>query len=328
MNINNLNSLFYSKVDEVFKSTGLADFFIKIDPIQSALAAKIENLIPKNNIRVKELGSGADLTRWQIISKLKLERKWQVILTDFTGKSIPDVKALDVSENFHIRSEKYDLLNPTPLLKEKDRYDAILATYVFDSIWFPQDAHYEKLGNDWQKSTYNIEVNESYPKRKLLLKALLNGSSMKSMKIEQFQYIFIKKRQDSVNINKVPYGEIISKYYKNESKVSLNFPGGIINYVQEAFERQISYGGIFIVGDMAVNTKKELMADYLTSGKVAKFKVEDYGLAAFILSQKGFDVELVTVEDFIKNSGYEVPLKVRDHWIMTVKKPRKSLLGK
>ena len=84
---------------------------------------------------------------------------------------------------------------------------------------------------------------------------------------------------------------------------------------------------------MAVNTKKEFMADYLTSGKVAKFKVEDYGLAAFILKQNGFDVELVTVEDFISvacnsiiynavinNSGYEIPLKVRDHWIMIVKK--------
>ena len=320
MDINNLNSLFYSKVDEVFKSSGLADFFTKIEPIQSALATKIEKLIPKKLIRVKELGSGADLTRWKIISKLRLKSKWQVILTDFSDKSIPNEKILSVRENFHIRSEKHDLLNPVPLLKEKDRYDAILATYVFDSIWFPQDAHYEKLGNDWYKTIYNLEVDKSYPKRKLLLKALKNDSSNESMQIEQFQHIFIKKRQDKVDINKVPYGGLISNYYKNKHKVSLNFPGGLINVIQEIFEKQISKGGVFIVGDMAVNTKKELMDDYGTSGKVAKFKVEDYGLAAIILRQKGIDVELVTVEDFIKNSGYEVPLKVRDHWIMSVRK--------
>ena len=136
MDINNLNSLFYSKVDNVWSDSGLADFFTKIEPIQTALAEKIVNLIPKEFIRVKELGSGADLTRWEIISKLKLKGRWQVTLTDFSDKSIPSVKTFKDSENFLFGSEKYNLLNPTPRLVKKDRYDAILATYVFDSIFF------------------------------------------------------------------------------------------------------------------------------------------------------------------------------------------------
>lgn len=330
--INNLNTLFYSKVDNVWSDSGLADFFTKIEPIQTALAEKIEKLIPKNFIRVKELGSGADLTRWEIISKLKLKKIWQVTLTDFSDKSIPSVKTLSESKNFHFRSEKYNLLNPTPRLVKKNRYDAILATYVFDSIWFPEDFHYEKIKNTWHKTTYKLDVSKSYPKRNLLLKALENPSSIKSMQIDQFQYIYIKKKKAIVDINNLPYGGIISKYYAKKSKVSLNFPGGLIKKVIEAFEKQISPDGAFIIGDMAVNSKKGFtpkdspndkviyMTDYLTSGKVAKFKVEDYGLAAIILKLKGFDVGLETVEDFIKNSGYEIPIKVRDHWIMTIRK--------
>lgn len=332
MDINNLNSLFYSRVDNVWSDSGLADFFTKIEPIQSALAEKIENLIPKKFIRVKELGSGADLSRWEIISKLKLKRKWNVILTDFSEKSIPSVKTLSESKNFHFSSEKYNLLNQFPLLKKRDRYDVILATYVFDSIWFSQDNHYEKLGNIWHKTTYKLDIDKNYPKRKLLSKALKKTSSIKSTQIDQFQHIKIERKVDTIDINKVPYGGKISKYYKNKSKIRLNFPGGLINKIIEAFERQLTPSGLFIIGDMAINSKKGFipkdspndkfiyMTDYMTSGKVAKFKVEDYGLAALILKQKGFDVELETVEDFIKNSGYEIPLKVRDHWIMTIKR--------
>lgn len=143
--LNKINSLFYSSIDEAFGSSGLADFFIKIEPIQIAIARKIEELIPKTIIRVKELGSGKDLTRWEIISKQKSKRKWDVILSDFSEKSLPDLRKIKKSENFRFSTEKLDLLAPFKRLKTKDKVDVMLITYGFDSVWFPEDAHLEKI---------------------------------------------------------------------------------------------------------------------------------------------------------------------------------------
>jgi hypothetical protein len=160
---------------------------------------------------------------------------------------------------------------------------------------------------------------------------LETGLSNKNLQREDFQHISIKKKLIKVDIDLVQYGKVISDYYVRKSKVDVNFPGGLIKKVVEAFETQITPGGAFIIGDMAVNGregfvtnglpngKSLFMDDYMTSGEVAKFKVEDYGLAKVILESYGFDVELVTVEDFIKNSGYEVPLSVKDHWMMTIR---------
>ncbi|MCH7641166.1 hypothetical protein IID22_03145 [Patescibacteria group bacterium] len=312
--LNKINSLFYSSVDEAFENTGLADFFIKIEPIQIAIAKKIEELIPKTTIRIKELGSGKDLTRWEIISKQKSKRKWDVILSDFSANTLPDLKRIKKSENFRFSTEKLDLLRPFKRLTEKEKVDVILTTYTFDSIWFAEDFHYEKLKNKWYVTKYKVEVDEKNTK-----------------KLSDFKKIRIKKRLSKIKIEDEKYGDVISKYYSHKSKVSINFPGGLIDKIKEAFEKQITKTGIFIIGDMAVDNRQGrisedspngdplFMKDYATSGKVAKFKVEDYGLAKIILESEGFNVELESVEDFIKNSGYEIPLEVKDHFLMVIK---------
>lgn len=330
--INQLNFLLYSRVEDVFSKSGLADFFTKIEPVQIALAKKIEELIPKESIRIKELGAGADLTRWEIILGFDSKRKWQVILTDFSDNSIPDISLLAPGKNFTFTTEQYNLLDPLPPLKRKDKVDVILTTYVFDSIWFPQDAHLEKVDNKWYRAKYKITVDNNYSRKKLLSEALKIGYSPKALQTKDFQYICIEKGLDEVNIDVLQYGKVISKYYAHKSKVSLNFPGGLIKKLSEAFENQISSGGVFIIGDMAVNNpagfipkdspndKNIYMKDYATSGKAAKFKVEDYGIAQIILESVGFKVEVETVEDFIAKSGYEIPLRVKDHLIMIVKR--------
>ena len=312
--INKFNSYFYSSLDDVYKESGLADFFTKIEPIQTALAKKIEKLINKQEISIIELGTGKDISRWQIISGHAI-KKWVVKLTDFTDNSLPMIDEVSQRKNFDFSTKKIDLLKPFITAREKNKVDVILATYVFDSIWFQKDLHLEKKNGKWYQAKYK-----------------LTGSFTKKMSISDFQKIEIEKRLEEVDIGKFEYGEIIAKYYSNKKTISLNFPGGLINKVVEAFDKQIAPGGAFINGDMAVNDKKGFiqkdtpsgkdfyMEDYFTSGKAAKFKLEDYGLAREVLETKGFKVELETVEDFVKDSGYQIPLAVKDHWIMVVKK--------
>ena len=312
--INKFNYHFYSRVDDVYKESGLADFFTKIEPIQIALAKKIEKLINKQEISIIELGTGKDFSRWQIISR-HANKKWVVKLTDFTDNSLPMIKEVYQRRNIGFSAKKIDLLKPFITAREKDKVDAILATYVFDSIWFQKDLHLEKKNGRWYQAKYK-----------------LTGIFTKKMSIPDFEKIKIEKRLEEVDVGKFEYGEIIAKYYANKKNIRLNFPGGLIGKIVEAFKKQISPGGVFINGDMAVNDKKGFiprdtpsgkdyyMEDYFTSGKAAKFKLEDYGLAREVLESEGFKVELETVEDFVKNSGYQIPLVVKDHWIMIVKR--------
>lgn len=152
--------------------------------------------------------------------------------------------------------------------------------------------------------------------------------------INDFQGVRIDKRLEKVNLINLDFGKYISKYYAHKTNVIINFPGGLIKKVVEAFEKQITKAGVFIIGDMAIdnpegkilqdspNGDPVYMKDYATSGKVAKFKVEDYGLAKIILESEGFSVELETVEDFIENAGYEIPLEVKDHFILSIREYR------
>lgn len=310
--LNKINSLFYSSVDKPFENTGLADFFVKIEPIQIALAKKIEELIPKTTIRIKELGSGKNTSRWEIISKSDSKRKWDVILSDFSTNTLPDIIRIKRSKNFRFSTEKFDLLRPFKSLTEEEKVDVILTTYGFDSIWFAEDVHLEKIKNVWYRAKYKISPLEN------------------AREIADFQEIKIERKLEKVNLKNFEFGEHISEYYSHKNNVIVNFPGGLIKKVSEAFKTQIAPGGVFIIGDMAVNNRQGriikdspngdpvYMKDFKTSGKVAKFKVEDYGLAKIILETKGFNVELESVEDFIKNSGYEIPLEVKDHFVMVI----------
>ncbi len=312
--INDMNKFLYSNVENVFEESGLADFFTKIEPLQIALAKKTEQLIHNKKIRLEELGSGTDLTRWEIISGLKSSKKWEVILTDFSENTLPDVSKLNKKGNYSFVTKKLNLLDKLIALNPEDKVDVILATYTFDSIWFSEDLHIEKKLNKWFYTIYKL-------------------SSLKNIKdINGLAHVKIEKKLIGLDMAKHVFGNLISEYYSHKKNIKINFPGGLISKVEEAFGKQIATNGIFIIGDMAVNNTDGLipattagedpiyMEDYATSGKVAKFKVEDYGLAKKILETLRYKVELETVEQFIKNSGYKIPLEVKDHWIMIVRR--------
>jgi hypothetical protein len=316
--INKFNKLFYSKVENAFVKGVLADFFTKIEPVQYSLANLIVKSVKKNPIRVLEIGCGPDTARWKMINDILNDKHLEVRLTDFSSNVLPDIGKLNNAKHKYSAS-KLNLLRGLKKLPQSSKYDVIIATYVFDSIWFPEDAHYEKKSDNWYKADYRVIINDSF-----LKKIQLN--------IKDFNNIKIHKKLVKVDITSEKYGNIIKNYYKHIRELQINFPGGLIKKVIEAFENQLQNKGVFVIGDMAVasksghtetttnNEKPFYMEDYETSGKVAKFKIEDYGLAKLILEKKGFKVELDTVEDFIRNSGYEIPLHIRDHLIIVITK--------
>jgi len=324
--INNYNSLFYSSVKDAFLEGQLADFFVKIDAISLAFAKKIEKLIPKDQVRVLELGTGSHFSRWEAIRNEETKKKWEVVLTDFTLNSLP--KVIKSTSQFSFKAKKLDVLKPFP----KNSVDVVLTTYGFDSVWFPEDIHLERKDGKWYEGRYKFEV--SGKRKKMILEALAKGRSL-GLFLTDFENISIRKKLFPTDLSQVKYKKQIEEYYP-AGDIKINFPGGLLAKVDEAFEKMIAPGGVFITGDMAVNSKKGVipknnymgeveMKDYMTSGKVAKFKVEDYGLAKKILEKKGYRVELVTVEEFIAKSGQEIPLRVVDHLVMVVK--RTSLGG-
>lgn len=323
--INRYNSLFYSKTQHPFSESGLADFFTNTRFIQEALKTFIEKNIDKKNIKILELGCGSDLSRWKTIISLPSTKNWEVTLTDFSKKILPDVTTLQ-SKNFSFQTSEIDLLKP--LCKQvENTFDVVLSTYTFDSVWGKEDIHLEKRGKTWSYALYDLEVIPKYRRT-----FSLNDSKKTKYEIKDFEKIAITKQLLPLNIMHFKYGKIIHEYYKQKTFVNINFPGNLIEKIDEFFAKSINRNGLFITGDIAVvektgkTTKRYStdtvfgMDDYMTSGKVAKFKIEDYGLAKVILEEKGYKVDLMYLEEFLKKNGQKIPFPLSDHVFLIVRK--------
>jgi len=115
-----------------------ADFLVTNVPIQLAIRHWIEKLCHHDPIRVLELGSGGRPTRWQIMSNSNLNRVWDITMSDFSLAVLP--KQSELPQTNHI-SCTLGIMNLLTSPYPKHIYDVILATYVFDSIWFEEDRY-------------------------------------------------------------------------------------------------------------------------------------------------------------------------------------------
>lgn len=325
--LNTINYLFYSHCPAAFDNSGPANFFVRIAPIQIALKNKIEATIKRDTIYLKELASGASFDRWQTIQELPTNKKWEIMLTDFSQNSLPVVKSLK-SDSYSFKTKIENLNSPLQDIKQGKKYDVVLTTYGFDSVWLPEDVHYEKKKGDWFKSKYFLQVKNIRLRDKI--DGVLKGSRSSAFEISELSSLKVKKVLQKINILDEPFGDMISKYYAKKENIKINFPGGMIQKTKEAFDKQIEGKGLFIIGDLAVSDRsgytKRLslenglaMEDYLEVGKVAKCKVEDYGLAKKILEIEGFRVEIINLMDFIsQNTKEEPPINIVDHVFLIV----------
>lgn len=233
MSLHNLhNQAIYAQ-----NSTAAADFLAVNKPVQIALKHWLELLCDTDPIQVLELGSSSRPDRWQTIAKLPTTRSWQITLSDFSLDALPEAKFLTNTTCFYYAHKKLDLLSDS---LPTHRYSAVLATYVFDAIWFPQD-----------------------------------------------------------------------KYIN-----SINYPGGLIAKVKEAFETCLLPTGTFISID---RTSTKFVPEYELSGP-ARFKTENYEMAKSGLEKHGFVVNLLSLNNFLGAAHQSVPLDLSDHSVLIVTK--------
>lgn len=332
--LNAINALYYSSATD-FERIGVPFPFDRETNISKAIVLFLQKNIRRNRIRLQEICSGNRTSRLYSMRKsLNHGRALEVTLTDFTKKSLPEPKDLDElsTADFNLKAEELNLFNPSASLSEDDRYDAVLATYAFDSVWLPQDIRYEKYGNQWYRVKYRIKVGDIDPDRNEftktdIIESLRKGSTDSDTR-GYYRRVAIERAVEEIDIQKVPYGKTIERRYGKQEQVAINVPGGLIQHVIESFNTRLKSDGVFLIGDVAVNNNCGFIkdqapaADFSTAGDAAKYKSEDYGLAKQILEENGFQVELITVPDFVYRYAQKGQLHndLPNHWIMIIKK--------
>lgn len=240
--------------------------------------------------------------------------------SDFALHILPANVQQEAGRNIMLRAGVYDLHRPLHTAHaEGGRFDVVLGTYAFDSVWLPGDRRYVKNRNgEWCESSYRIIIPEYYDfaEKVAVLVALRTGEWEKTEGmpvLELLQKLEIQERLVPVDMQKVPFGSQILARYDNLATAEVNFPGGLLQRVQEAFENTLTKDGIVVIGDVAVinnecyteassssdhQLKRQYIRGYYTSGSVEKYNVQDFGLAKQILEAQGFKVTIYNAREF------------------------------
>ncbi|MDQ3239690.1 MAG: hypothetical protein M3P33_04150 [bacterium] len=326
--LNNINSLYYgSCVDAFAKKSSLATFFVKNRMGQYVLLKCMLDRISCPTITIKELCCGAVYSRWQHFDKfLPTGRRMEAILSDFSDAIIPknDIDCLNLN-NVSFAYESYNLKES--LVETDKKVDVMFVTYGFDSVWIEGDAMYVKQNNEWFEIKYRVKVLPTSTNPELMLGYLRQGHTQDPVYLSDFDDVAIETIAQKVDILNVPYGLYVNRLYGSYAEARTNIPGGIIKRVQEAFDKQMKPGGIFVIGEVATYPIKQgeeidlTIVDYNTTGRVGKYKVEDFYLAEAILSDLGFKVEVLDMQKEAKKLGKEIDEDTEDTWLMLVSHP-------
>jgi len=317
--LNYINNLFYSSCHQAFTFSRLANYLTNDPSVQRALFFYISDLIPKKHIKLKELFCGSRPDRWQIITQLTTKSIWDVTLTDFSPNSLPNLKQLPNNSNFKFTTGLYNIFSTPKKLDEEKRYDIILTTYGFDSVWLSEDHYYKKVLWKWYKAEYvfplNLPYNFPQPYSYDKLPTSLNYS------IKELESFIPIVKYKAINIEKQPYGNFILNYYNYFPIMSLNVPGGLINKVKEFFKNQITKDGYMIIIDVATYNKEScFVKPYLTSGRVAKYRHLNFYLTQLILSNMGFNVSIMPLTNIVHRYGLPIITDEKSHYILQISK--------
>jgi hypothetical protein len=325
--LNSINSLYYSSCSHAFdKKSSLATFFVKNRMAQYVLLQTILARVSSKAISIKEICCGAVYSRWQHFEKfLPNDRKIQAILADLSADIIPQERIDRLNlRNIDFAYEAYDLREG--FTKRDQKLDVILVTYGFDSVWLEDDAMYVKRNGEWYQIKYRVKVLPNAEAAKKLVELLRQGYSDEPLALEAFDSVVIETIAEKVDIHAVQYGEYIHKLYGSYAEARTSVPGAIITRVEEAFATQLKDDGIFVIGEVAtypVKSDEEVeltIVDYNTTGKVGKYKVEDFYLAEAILKDKGYVVEVLDMQKEAEKLGKKIEEDCEDTWLMVVRK--------
>ncbi len=333
--INALNSVYYGSCPEAFDGGGVATFYNRPE-IQTAIARTIEEKAGRGDaIRVKEIMAGSNTDKVRALAQgFSSDSNVEIVVTDFSTNSLPTVDNIP-NLNVTVRGEQLNIFSPLPELPPEQRVDAMIASYGFDSVWLPGDTRLVKRSGTWYQSNYQIEVPVDDPD---LVNAIRSGSSASEISLSRFAGVGVVETESPVEISSVPFGAEVEARYdvaRNRHSVPyVNIPGGLISKVQEAFDTQLKPDGIFIIGDTAVDDPRGFegfspeTGDFSApkvmgiepTGMVARYKTEDWGVAREVLENKGFAVEVQTVNEFTASAGVAMERVPASQKIMIISK--------
>lgn len=307
--VNAVNKLFYSSVEGDVYDTGLAKIYIDSSAVFAAFGDFLIGRAESEKLRVKQLSAGTKaLNMWKRIGKMLPEDlEVDLEVTDFEKPVFGPGEMMDLRDKgVNVGADSYNFFDEFEELSEDERFDVMMVTYGFDSVWAENDGFYEKCDGRWMEVKYRVLVNGEKDVRELMQQSLEVGESEVKLCKEWFEGVEIDERRELIDIETVPFGKELDEYYRGMQNVRCSVPGTMITRVEEAFERQLKGDGVFVIGDVVVPDKKVAgnfrRSSVCRSGVGARYKVDDYGFAKWFLEKKGYGVDLVRLDDFV--AGY------------------------
>ncbi|MFA6005559.1 MAG: hypothetical protein WC775_03705 [Patescibacteria group bacterium] len=272
--------------------------------INIALGKFFFQILPQNRkLRLGEWGAGNTGEKWQSLLR-QLTSGGTVTLMDFKDRQ---TNPPGVPEGWGAAREKQNLLEPLPNLPEDKKFDAIVCSYTFDSIWAPGDMRLVYKKGQWYQVLTRLRIPDNHPRKEELLAALKAGAPLSNPTSKDYAWINVEELIVPVDINKIPYGSIIDKRGRAaaermhpEDEAAVNVPGGLIAKVVEAFDKQLTRDGVCVIGDVVSGEPGFQSSAVNETNHGALYKVEDYYLAAKILREVyAFDASVNSVHEMV-----------------------------
>lgn len=302
--LNIYNRAYYSCEDAWEEQNRPAGTFVRNEPLVRALSRYIQRQVSAPAVRMKELGSGYSDERWPVFcGELEEGRSFEITLTDLecamdkpvSGEQLdPRVKFIHASE---------DLLAEFETLPASERYHLMFATYAIDSAWSPRDRNIRYADGQYYMAMQRMRLADTHPRYEDLAAAYRRGEALACSRAADLDGIIIENIYVPVDISLDPLAEFIRNQVERNGVTAMNIPGCLIHKVESAFAKQLAPGGVFILGEVARfrPASDYAVLPYETSGRHAKFRVDDYFLASQILEGRGYEVEVMSLKDLVQS---------------------------
>jgi len=303
--LNDVNASYYRSDIAFDEQAGLATLYAKNRPLNVAIGRLLVEAGRRSEsggtapLRVKELCAGNNTAHWRDITKGAVSggaAHLDITLSDFFT---PVIQKKARTRHNTIRAESYSLFDAPPNLPADQRFDAIITSYGFDSVWLPGDVHVVHTQEQWHQKLYRVKVADWHPAPAALLHALRDAAPLPHAKPADYDGIVVEHTFQPFDMSAHPHGEIISSYPKQQ----FNIPGGMVSSIVVHVKNQLERHGIFVsfdMGDFGFRDTGRPLSPYAKSGVAAYYQPGEYVLAKQILEQKyGLRVRLLSLAAFV-----------------------------
>jgi hypothetical protein len=294
--INDINRVYFTSPIAFRPEAGLANAFSEGVATNAMLGVLLseETGLRGQRVRIKELCSGQRTGHWATVADMMgLDGIPGIDLTvsDMTAPPIDELQQPD--SRVTAASEVYNWHDDLPHVPEDERFDAVVTTYA-DSVWVEGDMRLTRMKGQWYQSFYRVKVDDWSPRQQELLQALRGGTPMASENAADYEGMFVEEVMVAVAIDNHPWKHILDELPEARQ---VNIPTGLVMRIAQAFERQLTDGGVFICGDVADTTyPQSAPAASSVSGVAERYKIENWQFARQVLERVyGLHVEFETM---------------------------------